>query len=125
MDLDAHGVAQPVAEAALVARAVDDIPGNLVHLAAFVARFSIRRAQVITDACFEHMPGYIKPGVREIDAALEMEVFMKSHGAGKLAFDTIFVSGAKTSLPHGVPGDKRIEAGDFVTMDFGANVDGY
>ncbi|MFQ9678935.1 MAG: M24 family metallopeptidase [Ruthenibacterium lactatiformans] len=86
---------------------------------------AIRRAQVITDACFEHMLGYIKPGVREIDAALEMEVFMKSHGAGKLAFDTIFVSGAKTSLPHGVPGDKRIEAGDFVTMDFGANVDGY
>ena len=39
MDLDAHGVAQPVAEAALVARAVDDIPGNLVHLAAFVTRF--------------------------------------------------------------------------------------
>ena len=83
------------------------------------------RDRVITDACFEHMLGYIKPGVREIDAALEMEVFMKSHGAGKLAFDTIFVSGAKTSLPHGVPGDKRIEAGDFVTMDFGANVDGY
>ena len=86
---------------------------------------AIRRAQVITDACFEHMLGYIKPGVREIDAALEMEVFMKSHGAGKLAFDTIFVSGAKTSLPHGVPGDKRIEAGDFVTMDFGCLYHGY
>lgn len=86
---------------------------------------AIRRAQRITDACFEHMLGYIRPGVREIDAALEMEVFMRSHGAGKLAFDTIFVSGAKTSLPHGVPGEKRIETGDFVTMDFGANVDGY
>lgn len=86
---------------------------------------AIRRAQVITDACFAHMLDYIKPGVREIDAALEMELFMRSHGAGKLAFDTIFVSGAKTSLPHGVPGEKRVEAGDFVTMDFGANVDGY
>lgn len=86
---------------------------------------AIRRAQAITDACFTHMLSYIKPGIREIDAALEMEVFMKGHGAGKLAFDTIFISGAKTSLPHGVPGDKRIEAGDFVTMDFGANVDGY
>lgn len=86
---------------------------------------AIRRAQVITDACFDHMLKTIKPGLREIDAALEMEVFMRSHGAGKLAFGTIFVSGAKTSLPHGVPGDKRIEAGDFVTMDFGANVDGY
>ena len=86
---------------------------------------AIRRAQVITDACFEHMLGYIKPGVREIDAALEMEVFMKSHGAGKLAFDTIFVSGAKTSLPHGVPGDKVIQSGDFVTMDFGSIKHGY
>ncbi len=86
---------------------------------------AIRRAQAITDACFEHILGFIKPGVREIDAALEMEMFMKSHGAGKLAFDTIFISGAKTSLPHGVPGEKRIEEGDFVTMDFGANVDGY
>lgn len=86
---------------------------------------AIRRAQAITDACFKHMLDYIKPGVREIDAALEMELFMRSHGAGKLAFDTIFVSGAKTSLPHGVPGEKRVEAGDFVTMDFGANVGGY
>ena len=86
---------------------------------------AIRRAQVITDACFEHMLGYIKPGVREIDAALEMEVFMKSHGAGKLAFDTIFVSGAKTSLPHGVPGERRIQEGDFITMDFGVLYQGY
>ena len=86
---------------------------------------AIRRAQAITDACFAHMLDYIKPGVREIDAALEMELFMRGHGAGKIAFDTIFVSGAKTSLPHGVPGEKRVDAGDFVTMDFGARVDGY
>ena len=57
---------------------------------------AIRRAQVITDACFEHMLGYIKPGVREIDAALEMEVFMKSHGAGKLEFEKIAVSPARS-----------------------------
>ncbi|MEG1744142.1 MAG: M24 family metallopeptidase, partial [Ruthenibacterium sp.] len=46
-------------------------------------------------------------------------------GAGKLAFDTILVAGTKTSLPHGVPGDHVLRDGDFVTMDFGANVDGY
>ena len=40
---------------------------------------AIRRAQVITDACFEHMLGYIKPGVREIDAALEMEAVSYTH----------------------------------------------
>ena len=42
-----------------------------------------------------------------------------------LSFPTIFVSGAKSSLPHGTPGDKKIEAGDFVTIDFGAMVGGY
>lgn len=86
---------------------------------------AMRRAQVITDDCFDHILGYIKPGMREIDVALEMEMFMRSHGAGKLAFPTILVAGAKTSLPHGVPGDNIIREGDFVTMDFGANVDGY
>ena len=86
---------------------------------------AMRRAQVITDACFDHILGYIKPGMREIDVALEMEMFMRSHGAGKLAFPTILVTGAKTSLPHGVPGDNIIRDGDFITMDYGANVDGY
>lgn len=86
---------------------------------------AMRRAQAITDACFSHILPLIKPGEREIDLALEMELFMRRNGAGKLAFDTIFVAGTKTSLPHGVPGDNRVQDGDFVTMDFGANVDGY
>ena len=85
----------------------------------------MRRAQAITDACFTHILPFIKPGAREIDLALEMEMFMRKNGAGKLAFNTILVAGKKTSLPHGVPGDNLVCDGDFVTMDFGANVDGY
>jgi Xaa-Pro aminopeptidase len=42
-----------------------------------------------------------------------------------MAFDTIVVSGANSSLPHGVPSDKPICRGDFITMDFGAVIDGY
>jgi Xaa-Pro aminopeptidase len=86
---------------------------------------AMRRAQAITDACFSYILPKIRPGVREIDLALDMEMFMRSHGAGKLAFPIIFVAGSKTSLPHGEPGENRIQTGDFVTMDFGANVDGY
>ena len=67
---------------------------------------AMRRAQVITDACFTHILPMIRPGAREIDLALEMELFMRKNGAGKLAFDTIFVAGTKTSLPHGVPGGR-------------------
>ena len=50
---------------------------------------------------------------------------MLLRGGEKLAFDTICVSGVNSSLPHGVPGDKIIEAGDFVTLDFGVTVAGY
>ena len=42
-----------------------------------------------------------------------------------MSFDPIVVSGANSSKPHGVPTEKTIEAGDFVTMDFGCIYDGY
>ncbi len=86
---------------------------------------NIKKAQAITDSCFAHILKYLKPGVSEIDIAIEMESYMRKNGAGKIAFDTIMLSGSKTSLPHGEPGDNIIKLGDFVTMDFGANVNGY
>ena len=49
----------------------------------------------------------------------------RRQGAEGIAFDFIVVSGANSSLPHGVPSDKAVEPGDFVTMDFGAVVDGW
>ncbi len=86
---------------------------------------AMRRAQKITDDCFSYMCSFIKPGMREIDIALEMEVFMRKAGAGKLAFNTILLAGKKTSLPHGEPGENVVQKGNFITLDFGANVDGY
>ena len=50
---------------------------------------------------------------------------MKLYGAEKIAFETIAISGKNTSMPHGVPTDKKVESGDFVTMDFGAVINGY
>lgn len=86
---------------------------------------SIRRAQDIADKGFTHILNYIKPGRTELEIAIELQHYMQCQGAEKLSFDTICVSGAKTSLPHGTPGDKKVEKGDFVTLDFGAMVDGY
>lgn len=85
---------------------------------------AITKAQEITDAAFSHILGYIKGGVREIDVALELEFFMRKHGADGVAFDTIAVSGAASALPHGVPRDRVLERG-FFTMDFGARFGGY
>lgn len=85
---------------------------------------SIAAAQEITDAAFSHILGYLKPGVREIDVALELEYFMRRAGASGIAFGTIAVSGSASALPHGVPRNLPLERG-FLTMDFGARVGGY
>ena len=85
---------------------------------------TVARAQSITDAAFSHILNFIKPDMTEVEVALELEYFMKRNGAEALAFDTIAVSGANSSRPHGVPRHAKLEKG-FLTMDFGARVDGY
>ena len=82
------------------------------------------RAQAITDEAFSHIINFIKPEMTELEVALELEFFMRSRGAQSVAFDTIAVSGASSSLPHGVPANKKLEKG-FFTMDYGARLDGY
>lgn len=86
---------------------------------------NICKAQRIAEAALDHIIGFIKPGVTEKEIALELDHYMLSHGAEALSFETIAISGANTSKPHGVPTDKRVEYGDFVTMDYGAVVNGY
>lgn len=86
---------------------------------------SIVAAQRIAEKAFDDILSFIKEGVTEKEIAATLEYRMKCHGAEGLAFDTIAVSGANTSLPHGVPTDKRVQKGDFVTMDFGAVINGY
>lgn len=85
---------------------------------------TIARAQAITDAAFAHIVDWIRPEMTEIEVALELEFFMRRNGADALAFETIAVSGSNSSRPHGVPRRQKLEKG-FLTMDFGAAVDGY
>lgn len=86
---------------------------------------SIKKAEEIGDAAFSHILDLIKPGVTEAEIALELEYFMKKKGASGLSFDTIVASGANSSMPHAQVTDKKIEYGDFVTMDFGCIYQGY
>ena len=84
----------------------------------------MKKAQAITDAAFEHILKVLTPNTTEIEAALELEFFMRRMGSEGTAFDTIAVSGSASSLPHGVPRNVKLEKG-FFTMDFGAKFDGY
>ena len=86
---------------------------------------ALREAQRLTDEAFLHILEFVREGVAERDIAIELEFTMRRLGAQKESFETIAVSGERGALPHGVPGTKRVKKGEFVTMDFGAVVDGY
>lgn len=85
----------------------------------------LREACAIVDRAFQHMIGVLKPGMTEKEAALELEFFMRREGAAGTSFDTIMASGERSALPHGVASDRVLQAGDFVTMDYGAYFNGY
>lgn len=86
---------------------------------------NIISAQKLTDDTFSYILNYIAEGKTEREIMLEMEFFMRKQGSEGVSFDFIVVSGKNSSLPHGVPTDKKIKKGDFVTMDFGAVINGY
>ncbi len=86
---------------------------------------SIKRAQKITETALEKTLGKIKRGATENDIVSELEYNMKKLGSQRCAFETIGVSGKKSSMPHGTASDKRLCDGDFLTLDFGAVADGY
>ena len=86
---------------------------------------SITAAQRIAESALYEVLGFIRPGVTEREIAAELTYRMMLHGGEGNSFDPICITGAKTSMPHGVPGDCEIRYGDFVTMDFGCLKNGY
>lgn len=85
----------------------------------------IMKAEAMGDAAFEHMLDFIKVGMTEKEIADEIERVLRAMGAEGLSFETIAVSGVNSNQPHGEPSDKRLEEGDFLTMDLGALYKGY
>ena len=83
------------------------------------------KAQRIAEKALDEVLGIIRPGMTEKQVAAELVYRMYKYGGEANSFDPIVVTGAKTSMPHGVPGDVVIAEGDFVTMDFGTMYGGY
>ncbi len=85
----------------------------------------MRKAQAITDQTFSELCKIIQAGMTEKELEAELLYRLYKHGAEGPSFDPIVVSGPNTSLPHGVPGERKLEFGDFITMDFGCIYGGY
>lgn len=83
------------------------------------------KAQEITDRAFAEVCTRIHEGMSEKELAAELIYCLYKNGGEGLSFDPIVVSGPNTSMPHGVPGDRKLQKGDFITMDFGVIYQGY
>ena len=84
----------------------------------------IKKACRITDDCFSHILNYIKKDMTEIQIANEIERYFKENNTIP-AFDTIVATGENSSMPHAVPGNRRIHTGDTITIDMGCSYNGY
>lgn len=87
--------------------------------------YKIKQAQKITEYAFLKSLENIYEGMSEKELALNIEFIMRKNGANTTAFDLITIFAENTSLPHGVPTDKKLKKGDLITMDIGACFEGY
>lgn len=76
------------------------------------------------DLLFSHLCTLIHEGISEMDIKAEIVYYMHKNGA-ESAFAPIVASGENASLPHATPTDRKLRAGDFVTMDYGCRFGGY
>jgi Xaa-Pro aminopeptidase len=74
---------------------------------------------------FDHILGFVKPGLREVEVAAELEHKARLFGAEAMSFETIVASGVRSSLPHGRATDALLPRRGFLTLDFGIILGGY
>jgi Xaa-Pro aminopeptidase len=86
---------------------------------------AIRRAAAVTDEAFARLADEPFIGRSERDLAWRMRELLHELGADAEAFDPIVASGPNGAVPHAEPGERRIGAGELVTVDAGGRVDGY
>lgn len=85
----------------------------------------MKAAQRVADEAFLATLEGMRPGQTEAEVSLALEFAMRERGAQELAFANIVASGPNSASPHAQPGQRKLQAGDFVVIDFGARVNGY
>jgi Xaa-Pro aminopeptidase len=85
----------------------------------------IREAVQLGAELFDIAVRTIRPGVKEMEVAAEMEYAARKAGARDMSFPTIIAAGERSALPHGRASDHAIPAQGFVVCDFGVILAGY
>ncbi|MBL7998154.1 MAG: aminopeptidase P family protein [Candidatus Kapabacteria bacterium] len=85
----------------------------------------IKKAADIAAQAYDYILGFVKPGMRELDAAIELSYQARKFGSEGDAFETIFVAGEHGAFPHGRAGTRKLKKGDVITLDFGCKWNGF
>jgi len=85
----------------------------------------LRRAIALGDSAYSHIADFMAPGMTEQQVAWELESFMRTHGAERVAFEIIVAAGPNGAMPHAHTTDHAIQVGEPVVMDLGAVIEGY
>lgn len=86
---------------------------------------AIREAGRLAVEALEATLAGVRPGQREREVAARLEHELRTRGSEWHPFPTIVASGPRSALPHARTSDRAIEVGDWLLLDFGAQVDGY
>ena len=86
---------------------------------------AIRKAVALADETSEYLREYIRPGLTEREVAWEAEVYMRQHGAEKMAFDLIVAGGPNGAMPHATTTERALREGEPIVIDIGARVESY
>ena len=85
---------------------------------------ALQRAAAITDSAYEEVMARLHAGQTELEVATMLATVIGEFG-GTLSFESLVQSGPNSAQPHLHPTSRKLSAGDFVLLDFGAASDGY
>ena len=86
---------------------------------------SMKAAQKIANQALIQLLDELRPGMTELEISARLQYLMLLGGAERMSFDPIIASGPNSSMPHAVPTERKIQEGDFLTIDFGCVYEGY
>ncbi|MBN1120192.1 MAG: aminopeptidase P family protein [Anaerolineae bacterium] len=86
---------------------------------------AMRTAVQIAEDVLQNVIADLRPGVTERQVASRLKMGLIETGGGKEPFEPIVLSGSRTALPHGVPSDAEVKAGQPLLIDYGTRSEGY
>jgi Xaa-Pro aminopeptidase len=106
-------------------KAVPDLVSGMRQVKSSDEIAAIRAASELAEDAVEAVIPTLEEGITEREVAARIEYAFKARGAQRPSFDTIVLFGARSSLPHGMPGGRRLQPGDIVLVDCGCEHNGY